>query len=395
MAYSKEACIVGVGTSDAFGFDLGKSPLRLQVEALGAALVDAGLEKKAIDGFSTAHGAPLGVDYEEFVLAAGLECRWISQMWSHGRWAATSIAAAAMAVSAGLADYIVIANTSMRKKGYARHLAALGGSSTHEGLRDTGGGHGEWDVHGVDTPGSATSLAAQRYIERYGATPDDLAAVAIAFRNHAMRNPMAIMRHKEMTKESYLAEPVIAGPFRRADFCLTNDGSTCIIVTTTERARDLARQPIVIAGFQGVQASRDDYILFSRPGLGVGISSERPYIAPERSLTFQMAGIDRTDVDGLYMYDSFSSNLWMVLERMGYCGEGEGPSYIADTGIGVDSPLPVNTNGGLLSEAHLSGYAHIIEMVRQLRGTCGDRQIADAEVLQWAAPWGDSLILTK
>jgi acetyl-CoA acetyltransferase len=395
MPYEGDACVVGIGTSEEFGFDLGKSPMRLQVEAFSGALSDAGLQKSAIDGFATAHGSPLGVDYEEFVLAAGLECRWISQMWTHGRWATTSLADAALAVSAGLADYIAVANTSMRRKGYARHLSALGGGGTREGLRDTGGGHGEWEVHGADSPGSATSLTAQRYMDRYGATAEDLASVAIAFREHAAGNPLAIMRDKKMTLDSYFAEPVISGPFRRADFCLTNDGSTCLIVTTRERARDLPGPAVVIAGFEGIKASRDDYILFSRPGLGTGISAEFPFTAQERPRSYQMAGVDRSEIDGLYMYDSFGSNLWMVLERWGFCGEGEAPSYVRDVGIGLDSRLPVNTNGGLMSEGHFSGYAHLVEMVRQLRGQAGSRQIPDASVLQWSAPWGDALILTK
>jgi acetyl-CoA acetyltransferase len=86
----------------------------------------------------------------------------------------------------------------------------------------------------------------------------------------------------------------------------------------------------------------------------------------------------------------------MVLERFGFCAEGEAPDYIREVGIGLgSSPMPVNSNGGLMSEAHLSGYGHIIEMVRQLRGEAGKRQIGEAAALQWATPRGDSLILTK
>jgi acetyl-CoA acetyltransferase len=109
---------------------------------------------------------------------------------------------------------------------------------------------------------------------------------------------------------------------------------------------------------------------------------------------YARAGVGQQDIDGLYAYDSFSSNLWMVLERLGFCGEGEAPAYIAEKGIGLDSALPVNTQGGLMADGHFSGYNHLAEMVRQLRGEAGERQIAGAEALQWATPWGDSLILT-
>jgi acetyl-CoA acetyltransferase len=393
--YERQACIVGVGTSDAFGFSLGKSPLTLQTEALRAALDDCGLAKAAIDGVATSHGAPRGVDYEEFVLAAGLDIRWASQMWSHGRWAAAAITGAALAVTAGLADCIAVADTTTTARGYGRHLSRLGGGNAAEGLRDVGGGHGEWDIHGLDTPGAATALAAQAYMDAYGATADHLADIAIAFREHANANPMAIMRDKKMTRKSYFDEPVIAGPFRRADYCLSNEGSVCLLVTTCERARDLARAPVVIAGMAGIRASRDDYVLFARPGLGVGIQRRHPHAVPAEPAVYAMAGISRAEIDGLYVYDSFGSNLWMVLERFGFCGEGEAPHYVRETGIGLGSAMPVNTNGGLMSEAHLSGYGHVVEMARQLRGAAGARQIAGAAAVQWATPRGDSLILTR
>lgn len=393
--YERQACIVGVGTSDAFGFSLGKSPLTLQTEALRAALDDCGLAKTAIDGVATSHGAPRGVDYEEFVLAAGLDVRWASQMWSHGRWAAATITDAALAVTAGLAECVAVADTTTTARGYGRHLSGLGGGNAAEGLRDVGGGHGEWDIHGLDTPGAATALAAQAYMDAYGATGDDLANIAIAFREHANANPMAIMRDKKMTRQSYLAEPVIAGPFRRADYCLSNEGSVCLIVTTRERARDLAAVPVVIAGMAGIRASRDDYVLFARPGLGVGIQRRHPFAVRDEPAVYGMAGVGRGEISGLYVYDSFGSNLWMVLERFGFCGEGEAPHYVRETGISLGSAMPVNTNGGLMSEAHLSGYGHLVEMVRQLRGAAGPRQIESATAVQWATPRGDSVILTK
>lgn len=393
--YERQACIAGIGTSNAFGFSLGKSPLTLQAEALRAALDDCGLAKTAIDGVVTAHGAPRGVDYEEFVLACGLDIRWASQMWSHGRWAAATVTDAALAVTAGLADYVAVADTVTTARGYGRHLSGLGGGNAAEGLRDVGGGHGEWDIHGLDTPGAATALAAQAYMDAYGATPDHLADIALAFREHANANPMAIMRDKKMTRQSYFDEPAIAGPFRRADYCLANEGSVCLIVTTTGRARDLATQPAVIAGLSGIRASRDDYVMFARPGIGAGIQRTRPFVLTEEPPVYGMAGIGRGDISGLYVYDSFASNLWMVLERFGFCAEGEAPHYIRDKSIGPGSALPVNTNGGLMSEAHLSGYGHLVEMVRQLRGTAGPRQVAGAAAVQWATPRGDSVILAK
>src|SRR5258708_15151571 len=203
--YEQDVCIVGAGTSDAFGYDLGKSPLRLQMEAFTNALGDAGLDKSQIDGFVTAFGSPRGVDYEEFVVSAGLDCRWVHQMQNHGRWTTTNLALAALVISAGLANYVLLANTFLgTRNGYGRHLGPLGSSGAKEGLSDVGGGHGEWDIHGVETPGTGTAFGAQRYMEKYGASAADMGAISVAFREHASRNPMAILRSEPLTIESYL-----------------------------------------------------------------------------------------------------------------------------------------------------------------------------------------------
>jgi acetyl-CoA acetyltransferase len=387
--------IAGVGTSDQFGFDLGKSPLRIQAEAFHAALADAGITTADVDGFITAKGAPRGVDYEEFAISLGLDLRWVSQLWAHGRWASTSILEAAAVITAGLADVVAIANASVSARGYGRHLTALGTGTILEGLRDVGGSHGENDIHGLDSPGGATALVARNYMQRYGATSDDLASIAIALRTHASRNPMAIMRDRPLDMDGYLREPMLVEPFRRADYCLSSEGATCLILMSAERAAARTSIPVRVAGGSGIRISRDDHVLFSRPGLGVGISREAPFTDDSCREVYDRAGVDRADVDALYVYDSFTSNVWTTLERFGFAEEGEAWSSLRENGMDLDSPLPINTHGGLHSEAHLLGYGHLIEMVRQLRGTAGARQVAGARVAQWATPRGDSIILTQ
>lgn len=151
------ACIVGVGTSESFALRQGKSPITLQVEAFWAALDDVGLDRLDVDGFTTAQGSPYGVDYGEFAALTGCEFRWVNQSWSHGRWAATSVAHAAFTVAAGLCDVVAIANTTLSARGYGRYLPA---HHDQEGLRDAGGGHGERAECGLDMPGAATALVA-------------------------------------------------------------------------------------------------------------------------------------------------------------------------------------------------------------------------------------------
>ena len=388
-----KACIVGVGTSEKFGFVLDKSPLTLHIESFKAALEDAGLRREDIDGFHTAHGAPIGVDYDEFAALAGCNFRWVNQNWTHGRWVATAVAHAALAVCMGLCNYAAIMNTFVSRRGYGR-FRSHGGGEGGEGLRDVGGGHGEVSIHGFDTPGAATALAAKKYMDKYDATSEELATTALTFRKHACLNPMAIMYGKPMTLEDYMSSRVIVPPFHLFDYCLVNEGSTCIIVTTAERARNLKKAPVNIAGLQGVPTGRNSYHLFSRPGLGTAFEEEVEYRAPQH-LAYQMAGVSQKDVDALYMYDSFSSNLWMVLERFGFCPSGEAHTWVQGGRIELGGELPVNTNGGNMSEGDFTGYSHIIEMARQLRRECGERQVKGAELLQWATPWGDSVILSR
>jgi acetyl-CoA acetyltransferase len=390
MNVSRQVCAVGIGTSAEFAPVLDKAPIRLQIEAFKAALADAGLTREDVDGYASANGSPGGVDFDEFAIQAGCGFQWVVQNWSHGRWTATLVQQATLAICAGLANCVAILQTTTNGKGYGRFLRRLGEGGSKEPFRDVGGGHGEAGPYGLDTPGAATSLVAQRY----GATSEHLAAVPLAFRKHAQLNPMALMRGRSLTLQEYLDSPPLSGPFRLFDYCLRNEGATCLILTSAERARDLKQKPVYVTGLQSMNSARDDFVLFSRPGLGLGFTPEFDY-APKRQRVYDMAGIGPEDVDALYMYDSFSSNLWMVAERFGFCKPGEAFEWTSGGRIELGGELPVNTNGGLLSEAHLSGHGHLMEIVRQLRGEAGQRQVPNAEVAQWATPWGDSVVFTR
>lgn len=387
-----QACIVGVGASE-WGRVVNKSPILLQAEAFKAALADAGLERDDIDGFSTAHGAPEGADYDEFAAHLGCTFRWVNQNWTHGRWASTSVAYATFAVCAGLANYVVIMNTALNRQGYGRHFPH-GSGGWNEGLRDVGGGQGQVNYVGLDTPGSATALAMRDYMNRYGATSEELGSVAVAHRKHANLDPKAVMHGRPMTLDDYMESRLLTPPLRLFDYCLVNEAAVALIVTTAERARDLRKTPVYISGHQGIQTSRDDFVIFARPGLGVGFQREYEYEAGPQPV-YGMAGVEQEDVDGVYIYDAFSPSVWFTLERFGFTKPGEAHEFTQEGRIELGGALPVNTNGGMLSGCYLYGYNHMMEMTEQLRGEAGERQIPDAEALQWMTPFGDSLILTK
>jgi acetyl-CoA acetyltransferase len=156
----------------------------------------------------------------------------------------------------------------------------------------------------------------------------------------------------------------------------------------------LRQKPVRIIGMQGTRSGRDEFI-FAPRSLGINQQSARPSAARPFDLeVFAQAGVARENVQGFYTYDAFSPLVMFALERFGYCGAGEAAAWIQGGRIELGGALPVNTSGGLLSEAHVAGWNSICEMVRQLRGTAGASQIANAAVLQWGTAWGDSVILT-
>jgi acetyl-CoA acetyltransferase len=163
-----------------------------------------------------------------------------------------------------------------------------------------------------------------------------------------------------------------------------------VIVTTAERARDCKKPPVYISGMQGLPGGHDEFI-WAYPGLGVVQQPTFEYKA-ELQPVYKMAGITPKDVDALFTYDAFSILAWIALERWGFCKPGEAAGFTQNGRIELGGELPLNTNGGLLSEGHIMGWNHQVEIVQQLRGDCGSRQIQSAETIQWANAYGDSLI---
>ncbi len=382
---NNRVAVAGVGLS-AFERRSARSPLGLAAEAFKDALDDAGLKKSDIDGLLTNIGHPLGVDYDRLAEALGLSIRYAGQTWTHGRFVGPTIIHAALAIAAGLANYVAcLVGLSFSR------LGVMGGPGDAEAVRQGGGSHGEVPYYGMTAPGAGAAMAWRIYLTRYRADPAKLAAVPIAFRKHARLNPQAIMQ-RPLTLEDYLNSPYVIEPLRLLDFCLMNDGGACVILTSAERARDCRKPPVYIKGVQGLRAGREEFI-FARPGLGAWQQSV--FEAAEDHPVYRMAGVERSDVGALYIYDAFSPLVVFTLERFGFAPPGQGLDWVQDGRIELSGELPVNTNGGLLSEAHVSGWNHIVELVRQLRGECGPRQVSGLKYAQWATCFGDSIIFGK
>lgn len=363
------ACIVGIGQTP---YRRAKAPdgtnLTLQLHASEAAIADAGLANKQIDAVLPFFGLDIA---EPFAVNLGIEDLHY-QATSHVGGAAPGAALwnAAMAVEAGIASHVLIPGGWYGYSGRrVRQVVVQDPTVMSGGLtaRDY------YFPYGLTAPVQWFSFMARLHMNQYGTTSEHLGAVAVACRKHAGLNPAAIMREKPMTMEDYLASPMISDPYRLLDCSLEADGACAFVVTTTERARDLKQKPVYLMGYgQGQPCPADDIVTRDEP-LDLGLTAAAPR-------AFAMAGITPKDVDFIEVYDPFTFQVIQQLEEAGFCKRGEGGPFVEGGRIELGGELPVNTHGGLLSEAHVLGMNHVLEAVRQLRGDAGDRQVNGAEI---------------
>ena len=221
-------------------------------------------------------------------------------------------------------------------------------------------------------PVSGYALAASRHMHLYGTTREQLGEVAIAARRWAQRNPDALMR-APLDMEEYLAARMISDPLGKLDCCLVTDGAAAIVMTRADRANDIASCPVSVLGAASMTSHAH---ISSMPDLTVTALAE---CGPR---AFAAAQLTPRDVDVVELYDAFTINTILFLEDLGFCKKGEGGSFVEGGRIAPGGELPVNTNGGGLSCMHpgMYGLFTVVEAVRQLRGECGDRQVADAKI---------------
>jgi acetyl-CoA acetyltransferase len=391
MSLSGKAAIIGVGASS-FERRPDASVLEMAGAALTAALADAGLEKESLDGLAVQIGSPRGADYDTIAQTFGLNPRWCTQTWPHGRFTATILTQAAMAVATGLATRVACL-LAMKNSDIGR-IGEKDNPFFFEMFRENGGPHGEEGAIGMSSPVAGAAMALALYCDRYKADRELLAEIPLTFRRHAQRTPDAVAR-EPLTLEAYRNARAIIDPIRLYDCSLVGDGAVCVIISAREQAA-AARKPVWITGAQGVQAGRDTFI-FAPRGLGMAQQSgTRLTQAQARAQpAYAMAGITPDKVDVLGVYDSFSPLALYTLEDFGFCAPGEGLNWIQNGRLDLGGDLPTNTNGGQLSHAQVNGWGQVRELVQQLRGEAEGRQVPDAKVGLWAAIGGDALVLER
>ncbi len=370
------ACIVGVGESTyTRDRSIVRSALRLQLEAAMSALEDAGLRSSDLDGLMPFPGIGTA---EELAANLGVEnLRFTATIHTGGAAPVASLRVAAAAVIARSAEAILLVAgwpgyTGRRAREAVSNPSAIPGGGI---ARDF------YIPYGLTAPPQWFALMARRHMHEFGTRHEQLGAVAVAMRRHAQLNPAAVMRGRPMTLEDYMASPMLCDPYRILDCCLETDGAAAVIVTTAERARDLQRDPVFLMGMAAGQPYPADEFTNRRDIFEAGVS----IAAPE---AFAMAGVGPNDVDFAEIYDCFTFEVLQQLEEVGFCKRGEGGPFVEGGRIELGGELPVNTHGGLLSEAHVLGMSHIVEAARQLRHEAGDRQVADAQI-GLVTGWGD------
>lgn len=365
------AQIVGVGQTE-FSRSSGRSATALAVEAVSAALADAGLEISAIDGVVP---YPLGPTVEDLVGALGLTD--VSFTASAHLGGASTIAGLGLAAQAVLTRAANVVVTFAARNGRSQ-------TPVHDRVQHLAGHHFRRRLehpHGLSTPAEWYSLMCRRHMIEFGTSREALADVALTMREHAQLNPHAQMHGRPLDLETYFAAPMIADPYCLYDCCLETDGAAAVVVTRADMASDLRQHPVaILAVAEGHPDPPDD--LASRTDLfATGLSTAAPR-------AFAISDLTPEDVDVALIYDCFTFEVIQQLEEAGFCPRGEGGAFVLEQGIGLDSPLPVNPHGGLLSEGHLVGMNHVVEAVVQLRGAAGPRQVLDA-CTAVVTGWGD------
>ena len=375
LGLTGRTAIAGIGQTE-FSKDSGRTELRLACEAVQAALDDAGFAL-----------IPAGTGN---LLARNLGVREVSMFTRvpyGGGAAAGTVMQAAMAVAAGVAEVVVCYRAFNERSGNR-----FGNMSGRVGAVPL---WLSWYApYGLMTPAAWVALHARRYMETYGATNADFGKIAVVDRAHAATNRDAWFFERPITLEDHQASRWIVEPvLRLLDCCQESDGGVALVVTSTERARDLRQTPAVItAAAQGAIFDGEMMTSYYRDDL-TGL----PEMGVVGRRLWKMSGLAPADMATAFLYDHFTPFVLMQLEELGFCGRGEAKDWATIERLSLGGELPINTSGGLLGEAYVHGMNGITEVVRQIRGTSCN-QVANVEHALVTAGTGvptSGLILSK
>jgi len=358
-----QAAIAGIGCTE-FSRDSGVSTFMLATRAIKAAIADAGLKLEDIDGLCT-YGANDSISPNLLAQSLGIQSmNFYVDQWLGGSVSMSMVGQAALAVSNGVADCVVI-------------YRALNGRSEQRLNGNNVSGKVPWDTafkmpNGYVVPAQEMGMYARTHMLRYGTKNEDLGRIAVQSRANAVDNERAMQR-KPFTLDEYMASEWIAEPFHKLDCCLESDGAVAIVVVSAERAKDLPHRPVLIQGAAwggGINVANNGYD-------DLAVSPAKPIA--ER--LYASAGLGPKEIDFAEFYDCFTYPVLSQIEGYGFAEPGGVPDMLKDGAFDrATGSLPFNTHGGLLSEAYIHGLNHVYEAVEQIRGDAGVRQVKKHDV---------------
>ena len=402
--------IVGVGETE-YSRNSGRTTRSMGAEAVKHAIADSGLDIDSTSWGAICYQVNDAANSEQIFGDLGVRLDYQLDTWGGGSSSETLIGAAIGIIEAGLCDAMVVYRTM---NGYTE--MRIGGTPVGPvGPPAFASRHGDNVVHdriyGIGSALQMFGLSFVRHMHEYGTTPEQLANVKVAHSNHASNNPKAYYKQR-LTVEDVLNSRYIVEPFHLLDCCVETDNATAVVITATDRARDLPNPVVSILGTGGRSHKyAPDYHWGNGPITRVGGYYTKDVVFPN-------AGIGPEDVDITGSYDAFTFTALLQLEAYGFCEEGGGGDYVSNGTINLGGRRPNNTSGGHLCEGYTHGMNMVIENVRQLRGRADDycsnsqngehsydyseggcRQVRDPKItmnLGWAQPpTGSSLIMTN
>jgi acetyl-CoA acetyltransferase len=333
-----------------------RSPLALMAEATRRAVADAGLSLDDVDGLFSASSH---YTFPTMNLAEKLcmKPRFMDSSNIGGASFISHLGHAAAAIGVGLCDVAVIAYGSTQRSDKGQLVSRAEWSAYEE-------------PYGLIHPISSVALMAQRHMHEFSTTSEQFAALAVSARDWSLLHPTPPYP-KPLTVDDVVSSRMISSPLHARDCCLVTDGGAAIVVTSAERARDLARQPVYLSGFCESSNHRS---VSAMPDLTGTVASTTSQTA------LAMAGRSLGEVDTAHVYDAFTASLMILIEDIGFCGKGEGGPFVADGNVAPGGTLALNTNGAGLSYTHpgMLGLFLLTEAITQLRGDAGARQVPDA-----------------
>ena len=397
--------IVGVGET-AYLRGGGRTTRAMATEAIANAMADAGLTMDDVDGMLSYSGGDS--TFAPFVAGdLGIRLNFYMDVFGGGSSTEALVGIAIGVIEAGMCNTVAIFRSM---NGYSQ--VRIGGTGARSAVPVKGD-----EIHsrayGWQSAGQMFAPTFMRHMYDYGTTPEQVAMVKVVHSEHASNNPKALYKNR-VSVDDVLNSRMICKPLHLLDCCVETDNATCIIITRTERARDLKPRPALIRSVVG-RCCKPRIDMHYQHG---PISTVAGHYA--KDILWPNAGLGPEDVDLTAAYDAFTFTSMLQLEDYGFCKKGEGGTYVSDGTTRLGGKRPNNTSGGHLCEGYTHGMNMVIENVRQLRGEIDDscpigpdgkrqhtydyseggcRQVRDAEVsvnLGWAMPGtGSAMVMVK